>query len=116
MINSEQRQQLHRCIVLDLAIRSLQHDYKLLENAKMKSVFIPLLDSLLKDLQNEYFNLKRLLAKQKIRFIEWKHIDTHFSDIYFTTAGDDQALRYANQALKATVEEELINRMNAKNP
>lgn len=113
MINSEQRQQLHRLLILDLAIRSLQHDYQILENAKMKCVFLPLLDSLLKDLQNEYFNLKRALAKQKIRLIEWKHIDSYFSDIHFTTAGEDQALRYANQALKTTVAEELLNRMKS---
>lgn len=113
MINSEQRQQLHQFLILDLAIRSLQHDYKVIEKAKMKSVFIPILDSLLKNLQSEYFNLKRVLSKQKIRIIEWKHIDSHFSDIYFTTAGEDQSLRYANQALKTTVEQELFNRMNA---
>lgn len=66
------------------------------------------MDSLLKDLRNECFNLKRLLAQQKIRIVGWTKIDENFSDVQIATAGNDVELRYANQALKLKVEN-LIN-------
>lgn len=104
MINGEQRQLLHQFLLLELAIRSLQHDYKMVEQLKMKVVYLPLLDTLLKRLQKDYFNLKRQLAKQKIRVVGWHRIDTYFSDVHIATAGNDTKLRYANQALKTEVE------------
>ncbi|MGN4124842.1 hypothetical protein ACMGD3_07475 [Lysinibacillus sphaericus] len=47
MINVEQRKLLHEFVILDLAIQSLQHDYEVIENLKMKNVYLPILDGLL---------------------------------------------------------------------
>ncbi|MEK4170948.1 aconitate hydratase [Lysinibacillus sp. FSL L8-0312] len=108
MINPEQRQLLHKFLLLELAVKSLQIDYPQVEQFKMKEVFLPIMDSLLKTLRHEYFELKRQLGQQRIRVVGWTNVDEYFSDVQVATAGDDVVLRYANQALKTKVEK-LIN-------
>ncbi|MGE7111889.1 aconitate hydratase [Lysinibacillus sp. NPDC047702] len=111
MINGEQRSLLHQYILLDLAVKSLQQDYKRAEYFKMKLVFLPLMDALLKNLRKDYFQLKRQLAQQQIRVVGWHRIDEYFSDVQIATAGNDEVLRYANQALKTQVEELLLQQL-----
>ncbi len=114
MIKPDQRQLLHKYLLIELAVKSLQIDYQKTEQFKMKVVFLPLMDALLKDLRQEYFDLKRKLAQQKIRVIGWTNVDEYFSDVQIATAGNDVMLRYANQALKTQVEKLLINHINDK--
>ena len=64
VINGEQRRLLHQYLPLDLAVKSLQHDLTVAEHFKMKRVFLPAMDALLK-LHKDYFQLKRQLAQQK---------------------------------------------------
>lgn len=108
MINAEQRQLLHQYLIVDLAIQSLQCDYKTLEQLKMKAIYLPFVDRLMESVRQDYFNLKQQLAKQKIRVVEWSRIDAYFSDVRIATAGEDELLRYANQALKTEVEQLII--------
>ena len=70
MMNFEQRDLLHRFVIPDMAIQSLQHDYKVIENLKMSTVYLPIRDKLLKAITNDYYNLKRLLAKDKIKVVK----------------------------------------------
>ncbi|OCX64777.1 aconitate hydratase [Lysinibacillus sp. AR18-8] len=114
MIKPDQRQLLHKYLLIELAIKSLQIDYQKTEQFKMKVVFLPLMDALLKELRQEYFDLKRELAQQKIRIMGWTNVDEYFSDVQIATAGNDVMLRYANQALKTQVEKLLINHINDK--
>ncbi|WGT38469.1 aconitate hydratase [Lysinibacillus sp. 1 U-2021] len=81
---------------------------------KSHLVITPLMDALLKDLRQEYFDLKRQLAQQKIRVIGWTHVEEYFSDVQIATAGNDVVLRYANQALKTQVEKLLIHHIYEK--
>lgn len=111
MINAEQRQLLHQYLIVDLAIQSLQCDYKTLEQLKMKAIYLPFVDRLMESVRQDYFNLKQQLAKQKIRVVEWSRIDAYFSDVRIATAGEDELLRYANQALKTEVEQLIIQRI-----
>ncbi|MFJ7731733.1 aconitate hydratase [Lysinibacillus sp. NPDC097231] len=112
MIKTDERQLLHKYLLLELAVKSLQIDYQKAEQFKMKNVFLPLMDTLLKDLRQELFNLKRQLAQLRIRVVGWQPVDEYFSDVQVATAGNDVVLRYANQALKTQVEKLLINRIN----
>ena len=112
MINAEQRQLLHQYLIVDLAIQSLQCDYKTLEQLKMKAIYLPFVENLMKSVRQDYFNLKRQLAKQKIRVVGWRRIDAYFSDVHIATAGEDEILRYAKQALKNEGEMLLINQIN----
>lgn len=110
----EQRDLLHRFVIHDMAIQSLQRDYKVVENLKMSNVYMPILDRLLKAITNDYYNLKRQLAKDKIRVVKWGKVDEHFSDLTIATAGENETLRYAKQALKTQVEELLLSHQNKK--
>ena len=111
MIKADERQLLHKYLLLELAVKSLQIDYKKTEQFKMKVVFLPLMDALLKDLRQEYFNLRRQLAQHRIRVVGWQPVDEYFIDVQVATAGNDVVLRYANQALKTQVEKLIVNQL-----
>lgn len=108
MINLTDRQQVHELIVLEFAIRTLKHDYPYVEKLKTKAIYVPMHNSLLKNISSDYFKLKHQLKKKKLSIAGWQRIDQYFSDIHIATAGDNQTLRYANQALKTEVERVLI--------
>ncbi|MER2059618.1 MAG: aconitate hydratase [Niallia sp.] len=116
MIKAEERQLLHKYILVDLAVKSLQIDYPKAEQFKMKVVFLQIIDTLIKDLRKEYIDLKNQLAKQKIRVVEWRNIDEYFSDVQVVTAGNDVVLRYANQALKTQVEKLILSQIHNLEP
>jgi len=112
MISFEQRRLLHKYVVYDMAVQSLQRDYKVIENLKLSKVYLPILDKLLDDISQECYNAKRLLAKDKIKLVRWKKTDEYFSDLVVSTAGEDQVFTYANMALKTQVENLLISHQN----
>lgn len=105
MIKREDRQVLYEYIKLDMAIKSLQRDYDVLGSLKMSKVYLNIVDALLKDIRNDYYNKKRFLAKQKIEVVRWVKIDQYFSEVTIKTAGEDEVHQYANQALKTQTEE-----------
>lgn len=43
MINPEHRQLLHKYLLIELAVKSLQMDYQKVEQLKIKKVFVPLI-------------------------------------------------------------------------
>ena len=109
MIKPDERRNVHEFILLDMAVKSLQNDYDKLGNLKMAEVYIKIVDDLLKDLRSDYFNKKRMLAKQRIEVVKWISIDQYFSDVVIKTPGEDVVLRYAKQALKTQVENLIFN-------
>lgn len=111
MLSIELRKETHKFVILDLALQSLQRDYAALENLKMRNVYLPIIDKLIKSIQNDYYNQKRLLAKQKVNILSWEKIDEHFSDLTITTPGEDQVFRYLNMAVKTQVEKLLQERL-----
>lgn len=112
MIKGDERELLHRFVILDMAVQSLQRDYKVVENLKMSKLYLPILDNLLKAITNDYYNLKRLLARYKIKIVKWEECDEHFSDLVVATSGEDEVFRYAKQALKTQVKQLLISYIN----
>jgi len=112
MISFEQRRLMHKYVVYDMAVQSLQRDYKVIENLKLSKVYLPILDRLLEDISQECYNAKRLLAKDKIRVVRWVKTDEYFSDLIVATAGEDAVFTYANMALKTQVENLLISHQN----
>jgi len=110
MINLSDRQALHKLVVLELAVRSLQHDYVQLETLKMHKLYTTWTELLLKHLYPAYTTQKRQLAQKQIRIVRWRKVDMYFSEVLIATAGEDIVLRYANQAIKTEVEELLMQR------
>ncbi|WDV05045.1 MULTISPECIES: aconitate hydratase [Lysinibacillus] len=109
MIKPDERRNVHEFILLDMAVKSLQNDYDTLGNLKMAKVYIQIVDDLLKVIRPDYYNKKRMLAKQKIEVVKWIHIDQYFSDVVVKNPGEDVVLRYAKQALKTQVENLIFN-------
>jgi len=65
-----------------MAVQSLQRDFFfVIENLKMSKVYLSILDKLLKDISYDYYNSKRLLAKDKIRLVKCEKIDEYFSAV-----------------------------------
>ncbi|TQR37245.1 hypothetical protein C7Y47_04985 [Lysinibacillus sphaericus] len=58
-----------------MAIRSLQQDYSSLEKLKMSKVYLNVVDGLFKDLRNDFYNKKRVLAKKNIEVVKWVNVD-----------------------------------------
>ncbi|MGE7912496.1 aconitate hydratase [Lysinibacillus xylanilyticus] len=112
MISFEQRRLMHKYVVYDMALQSLQRDYKVIENLKLSIVYLPILDKLLDEISQQCYNSKSLLAKDKIRVVKWEKVDENFSDLIIATAGEDQVFTYANMALKTQVEKLLISHLN----
>ncbi|MEB7455147.1 aconitate hydratase [Lysinibacillus sphaericus] len=115
MLKPEQRRLFHKFLILEMAVQSLQRDFPVIENLKMGKVYLPILDKLLKDISHDYYDSKRLLAKDKIRLVKIEKIDEYFSDVHIATAGNDVVLRYANQAMKTQVEKLLNQHLNNGN-
>lgn len=57
-------------IKLDMVIWSLQHDYQALEKLKTSKIYLNTVDGLLKRIRNDFYNKKRLLAKNKIEVVK----------------------------------------------
>ncbi len=112
MLKPEQRRLFHKFLILEMAVQSLQRDFSVIENLKMSKVYLPILNKLLKDITHDYYDSKRLLAKEKIRLFKIKKIDEYFSDVHIATSGNDVVLRYANMTLKTQVEKLLISHQN----
>lgn len=112
MISFEQRRLMHKYVVYDMAVQSLQRDYKVIENLKLSKVYMPILDKLLDEISQECYNSKRLLAKDKIKIVKWVKTNEYFSDLIITTPGEDQVFTYANMALKTQVEKLLLSHLN----
>ena len=112
MLKPEQRRLFHKFLILEMAMQSLQRDFSVIENLKMSKVYLPILEKLLKDITQDYYDSKRLLAKDKIRLVKVEKIDEYFSDVHIATPGNDVVLRYANMALKTQVENLLISHQN----
>ncbi|AVK85249.1 aconitate hydratase [Lysinibacillus sp. B2A1] len=112
MINHEDRSLLYEYIKLDMAIKSLQQDYPSLEKLKMSKVYIGVVDGLLKNIRNDFYNKKRLLGQKGIRVVKWVKTSEHFSEVTIATKGEDEVLQYAKQALKMQVEELIFGYLN----
>lgn len=112
MIKFDDRVILHEYIILDMAIKSLQHDYPSLETLKMSTVYIGIVEGLLKRIRNDYYNKKRLLKKKSIEIVKWTNIDEHFTEVTVTTQGEDESFSYAKQALKTQTEQLIQKYLN----
>ena len=53
-----------------------------------------------------------MVAKDKIKIVKSERHDDYFSDLVVSTGGEDEAFRYAKQALKTQVEQLLISYMS----
>ncbi|WP_328008133.1 hypothetical protein [Lysinibacillus xylanilyticus] len=65
MLNPEQRRLFHKFLILEMAVQSLQRDFSVIENLKMSKVYLPILEKLLKDITQEYYDSKKVVGKRQ---------------------------------------------------
>ncbi|WP_342472776.1 aconitate hydratase [Metasolibacillus sp. FSL H7-0170] len=104
MIHCNERQLVHKFIILELTMRTLQYDFSLLSTLKMHRFYTHIMEKLVKKLRLEYEKHKQLLKKQGIRFVQLVKVNEYFCDVILATSGEDLTIRYANQTLKKEVE------------
>lgn len=62
-------------------------------------MYLLIVDNLLKTITNNYYNLKRVLKKQKIAVVKWEKDDEFFIDVTITTAVEGEVLDMHNMPL-----------------
>ncbi|BDH62095.1 hypothetical protein MTP04_22250 [Lysinibacillus sp. PLM2] len=98
---------IHRHIILDLTMRTLEHERKHLNDLKMKAVFDLWMDAKIKELHEEFKNIKSQLGKQGIKIQEEKRLDENFTQYDILARGMLYERKYANVALHNWCQEEL---------
>lgn len=115
MITNEQRQLIHQFILIDMAQRSIKSDMELYEqyndHLKMIKIYRKIINELSESINQEYYNLKRLLYLNKIQVGKWQRVDDTYSKFYYIYQGTEDALMYNNEKLKKEVENMLIQRL-----
>ena len=54
MLNPEQWRLFHKFSILEMAVQSLQRDFSVNERLKMSTVYLPILERLLKEITHDY--------------------------------------------------------------
>lgn len=108
MISANLQTDIHTFIICDLAIRAVNLDLSKTENFKLKVVFQPLENLLIKELYTMFYPLKNRLKKQQVEIVSWQSVDSFFSDVTLRTGGDDLKIRYAKKVLQYDVEQLIL--------
>lgn len=106
-MNFQVREQIHRLIILDLTIRTLQRDLQHLNSLKLNRVFKIWMEKQVAELTAEKLQLKKDLYKQGIKIQNEIRGDDGFTEYEILDKGKLSNLRYSNIALRNWVDEEV---------
>lgn len=107
MINMEQRKLVHKQIILDLTIRTLERDRKLIDHLKSQIALEAWFEEKTKQVMREKINIKRQLYKQSIRIENEKREDDFATSYEVLCRGTTEVIRYSNIALRNWTNEEI---------
>lgn len=105
-MNYEAADLIHRQIILDLTIRTLERDRKHLNDLKMKVAFELWMDKSIKDLKELLKTMKSQLSRQGIK-IQSEIVEEGFTVYTILDKGKAFERRYNNIALRNWCEEEI---------
>ncbi len=106
-ITDEIKINIHLYVILELAIKSVEHDQKLFESFKVHRPYTALCKGQLKVLNEEFKQIKKALYKQYVKFEKYQCIN-HKECIYsFKCRGEILPFRYDGGALKEQVERKI---------
>lgn len=98
---------IHKQIILDLTIRTLERDRKQLTNFKMQRAFELWFDSKILELQNDLKEVKRELGKNGAKLQGEKKLDELLTEYTYICRGIVYTRNYMHIALKNWTEEEV---------
>ncbi|MBM7607591.1 hypothetical protein JOD29_000835 [Lysinibacillus composti] len=106
MIDFQVEELIHRQIIINLTIRTLERERKHLDDLKMKNAFNLWIDKQVKELQQLLREIKSDLGKKGVK-IQSEEIDGVFTVYTILDKGKDYERRYSNVALRNWCEEEV---------
>nr|WP_106779544.1 hypothetical protein [Lysinibacillus timonensis] len=106
-INEQLRSSIHIYVILDLAIKSLQHDQKLFDSFKVKRPYLSLCEEQLSALKEEFKIVKKSLLKQGIRYEKYESTKKNECMYYFLCRGEIIPFHYYGDVLKKHVERKI---------
>lgn len=107
MINMEQRKLVHQQIILDLTIRTLERDRKLIDNLKSQIALEAWFEAKIVETMKDKRKLKSELYKQGIRIENEKREDDFATSYEVLCRGTTEVIRYSNIALRNWTNEEI---------
>ena len=106
-LKKEVKSNIHLYVILELTIKSVQHDQKLFESFKVKRPYLSLCNQQLEVLSQEFKQLSNTLYKQGVKYEKYQRIN-HNDCIYsFICHGDVILFQYRGDALKEQVERKI---------
>ncbi|MFP3918598.1 hypothetical protein U5N28_12380 [Lysinibacillus telephonicus] len=103
----ENNELIHKCIINNLAIRTLERDRNYISDMKMQSAFEIWFDKKIKELQQELKEVKSQLLKSGIKIQSETKVDQLITEYVIIDRGNIYTQRYMNIALRNWVEEEI---------
>lgn len=107
MINMEQRKLVHKQIILDLTIRTLERDRKLIDHLKSEIALKAWFEAKLSEVRRDKIKVKRQLYLQGIRVENEKKEDDFATSYEVLCRGTTEVIRYSNIALRNWTNEEI---------
>ncbi|SOC42731.1 hypothetical protein SAMN05877842_113101 [Ureibacillus acetophenoni] len=106
-INSEIKSNIHLYVILELAIKSLQHDQKLFESFTVKRPYLSLCERQIEILKDEFQKVKRALLKQGVKYENYEVVKKNECMYYFLCRGEIIPFHYHGELLKKQVERKI---------
>lgn len=103
----ENNELIHKCIIHNLAIRTLERDRNYISDMKMQSAFEIWFDKKIKELQQELKEVKSQLLMSGIKIQSETKVDQLITEYVIIDRGNIYTQRYMNIALRNWVEEEI---------
>lgn len=98
---------IHLYVILELAIKSVQHDQQLFESFKIKRPYLSFCDKQIVMLKEEFKNITKVLYKQGVKFEKYMCINKHECIYSFKCQGEVVPFHYHGNVLKNQVERKL---------
>lgn len=111
-MNSEIDALVHRQIILDMTIRTLERDRKYVDQFKVKFAFEEWIDEKIKELKHDLNKVKSQLYKQGTKIQSEERIDELITEFTILFRGMTYKRRYMNIALRNWVNEEAKRLLN----
>lgn len=100
MIDFNIAELIHRQIILDLSIRTLERDRKYIKDLKMHQAFEEWFEIKIKELNNELRATKSELSKRGVKIQSETKVDDLVTEIAIIDRGNLHTRRYMNIALR----------------
>lgn len=112
MIDFKISELVHRHIILDLSIRTLERDRRHLTDLKINRALELWMEQKVKELQNDLRSVKAELGKNGVKIQSENRVDKLITEYIIIERGQSFERRYMNIALKNWVDEEVKRLLN----